>query len=125
MNHIYSVHSQECNFLINCPLDCPASFQKYNSFYKHVLSYHRNIYDKKNRPVVVVLNSDNPTSDNDDLERTFNADGNNDINDGEEGRQEHDEEEQEEDDDDDSSFNDDCFDEVSFFVDHTGKCRYR
>jgi hypothetical protein len=46
MNHYYTVHSNEVNFSIRCGVDdCPATFQRYHSFYKHVKKKHRRAYD--------------------------------------------------------------------------------
>ena len=57
MNHIYSVHSQECNFHIKCLInDCQLSFNKYNSLYKHILKHHPEEYDGQNSSVSLQQN---------------------------------------------------------------------
>ena len=46
MNHYYTVHSNEVNFSVRCGVnDCPATFQRYHSFYKHVKRRHKNEYE--------------------------------------------------------------------------------
>ena len=46
MNHYYSVHSNEVNFFVRCGVDdCPATFRRYHSFYKHVRRNHRLEYE--------------------------------------------------------------------------------
>lgn len=49
MNHYYSVHSNDVNFFIRCGIDdCPATFRRYDSFYKHVRRNHRAEYEATN-----------------------------------------------------------------------------
>ena len=48
LRHVNVVHSQELNFKVRCGINgCPTYFQKYNSFYKHVLKHHKITYDEK------------------------------------------------------------------------------
>lgn len=48
LNHYFIVHRNETNFRVTCNVDgCPAIFEKYNSFYKHVYKKHREIYDQQ------------------------------------------------------------------------------
>ena len=48
LNHYFIVHRNEPNFQLTCNVDgCPATFKKYNSFYKHVHKQHRAIYDQQ------------------------------------------------------------------------------
>ena len=45
MTHYFSAHSKEINFLVKCGVnDCPATFRRYHSFYKHVARNHREEY---------------------------------------------------------------------------------
>ena len=44
------IHSNEPNFNVTCGVGgCPATFAKYNSFYKHVVRKHRDCYSERNR----------------------------------------------------------------------------
>ena len=46
MTHIYQSHSHGRNFFVTCGIDgCPATYQRYHSFYKHVKSLHSHLYD--------------------------------------------------------------------------------
>lgn len=46
MNHIYTVHSNKINFFVRCGVNnCPATFQRYHSFYKHVKKKHDKEYE--------------------------------------------------------------------------------
>ena len=65
MGHYYAVHSNEPNFLVKCGVKgCPATFQRYHSFYKHVSRNHRREYDTNafpqpgnlEEPIVVHVN---------------------------------------------------------------------
>ncbi|CAB4011233.1 Hypothetical predicted protein [Paramuricea clavata] len=50
LNLINTVHCNEPNFSLICGVGgCPATFTKYNSFYKHVLKKHRQPYADRNR----------------------------------------------------------------------------
>ena len=67
LNHIYSVHSNDLNFKILCNVnDCPVSFTKYNSLYKHVLKHHRQVYDND----VITTDSDCVTTVSDNCKQT-------------------------------------------------------
>ena len=48
LSHYNAVHANEPNFRVACSIDgCPATFNLYNSFYKHVLKYHKELYNEK------------------------------------------------------------------------------
>ena len=45
MSHYFSAHSKELNFFVKCGVnDCPATFRRYHSFYKHVARNHKDEY---------------------------------------------------------------------------------
>lgn len=45
MSHYFSAHSKELNFFVKCGVnDCPATFRRYHSFYKHVAKNHKDEY---------------------------------------------------------------------------------
>lgn len=45
LNHYYVVHSTDLNFSVTCNVEgCPKKFSIYNSFYKHVLRKHEQVY---------------------------------------------------------------------------------
>lgn len=45
MAHYFSAHSKELNFFVKCGVnDCPATFRRYHSFYKHVARNHKEEY---------------------------------------------------------------------------------
>ena len=49
LNHLYSEHSHDLNFKVNCcVLGCDLQFTKYNSLYKHVVKHHKNLYKNYN-----------------------------------------------------------------------------
>jgi hypothetical protein len=49
LNHYHTVHCNEPNFNVICGVGgCPATFTKYNSFYKHVTRKHRDAYSETN-----------------------------------------------------------------------------
>ena len=46
LSHYNRVHGNESNFRVVCNIDeCPASFTKFNSFYKHVRRSHQQAYE--------------------------------------------------------------------------------
>ena len=46
VSHYNRVHANESNFRVVCNVDeCPASFTKFNSFYKHVRRSHLHAYE--------------------------------------------------------------------------------
>ena len=46
LNHIYCVHSHDLDFKVNCAVfSCPLVFRKYNSFYKHIIKKHKELYN--------------------------------------------------------------------------------
>ena len=48
MNHYYTVHSNEVNFSVRCGInECPATFKRYHSFYKHIRKKHHHEYESK------------------------------------------------------------------------------
>lgn len=48
LRHYNNIHANEPNFRVVCGIDkCPATFRVFNSFYKHVLRYHKESYDEK------------------------------------------------------------------------------
>lgn len=50
MSHYYSAHSNGPNFWLKCGVnDCPATFRRYHSFYKHVVSLFLKNYVMENR----------------------------------------------------------------------------
>ena len=50
LNHYNVVHCNEPNFNVICGVGgCPATFAKYNSFYKHVVRKHQDSYSERNR----------------------------------------------------------------------------
>lgn len=45
-NHYYTVHGNQAKLFVRCGVnDCPATFTRYHSFYKHVRKKHRNEYE--------------------------------------------------------------------------------
>eukprot|EP00111_Clytia_hemisphaerica_P003426 TCONS_00009790-protein len=45
MNHINLVHSNQLNFSIKCNVGgCPSIFKRYNSYYRHVIRHHNEVY---------------------------------------------------------------------------------
>ena len=45
MGHYFSAHSKDLNFFVKCGVnDCPATFRRYHSFYKHVARNHKEEY---------------------------------------------------------------------------------
>ena len=48
LNHYYPAHRSEANFYVKCNVqNCQLPFTKYNSFYKHVKSHHKDLHDLK------------------------------------------------------------------------------
>ena len=48
MNHYYTVHSNEVNFSVRWGInECPATFKRYHSFYKHIRKKHHHEYEGK------------------------------------------------------------------------------
>ncbi|XP_028417997.1 uncharacterized protein LOC114542721 [Dendronephthya gigantea] len=46
LNHYNKVHGNEPNFQVVCGIEnCPATFTKYNSLYKHITRSHKEVYD--------------------------------------------------------------------------------
>ena len=45
MAHYFSAHSKDLNFFVKCGVNnCPATFRRYHSFYKHVARNHKEEY---------------------------------------------------------------------------------
>lgn len=53
LNHYRCVHANEISFSVRCNIDgCPATFQIYNSLYKHVTRKHKDEYYRPNQEVL-------------------------------------------------------------------------
>ena len=75
VSHYNRVHANESNFRVVCNVEeCPASFTKFNSFYKHVKRSHQQEYDG------TIVDSGKEVSEEDasqvmDLNPYYNRDG--------------------------------------------------
>ena len=68
MNHYYSVHSSNPNFFVRCGVDdCPATFTRYHSFYKHVVRKHNEKYEKRLEEIL-----DPPSEPPEDMDEDVN-----------------------------------------------------
>ena len=46
MNHYNVTHANELNFNVKCNVSgCPLVFRRYNSYYRHVVRHHTNVYN--------------------------------------------------------------------------------
>ena len=84
-----TVHGNEPNFRVLCQVDgCPAMFTRYNSFYKHILRYHKDVYNN-HLPHANDSDShrDSDDHDQDDCNRQLDGDHDNHDDDGDDGNE--------------------------------------
>ena len=66
MSHYFSAHSKELNFFVKCGVnDCPGTFRRYHSFYKHVARNHKDEYQSNIGGPADILGDINATTNGD------------------------------------------------------------